>query len=95
MVGYERTIGKHQSVSANIGRFSLPRLVDINTDSIQDITSETNSKGFHGSIDYRFYLSRKISTILPMVYILDLMPHIILTVVILNFHHKLSQIRGN
>ena len=34
MVGYERTIGKHQSISANIGRFSLPRLVDINTDSI-------------------------------------------------------------
>jgi hypothetical protein len=59
MVGYERTIGKHQSVSANIGRFTLPRIVDINTDSINDITNETNWKGFHGSIDYRFYLSKE------------------------------------
>lgn len=59
MVGYERTIGKHQSISGNIGRFSLPRLVDINTDSIQDITNETNWKGFHASIDYRFYLSKE------------------------------------
>jgi hypothetical protein len=59
MVGYERTIGKHQSISANIGRFTLPRIVDINTDSISDITNETNWKGFHGSIDYRFYLSKE------------------------------------
>jgi hypothetical protein len=59
MVGYERTIGKHQSFSVNIGRFSLPRLVSIDTDSIQEITKDMNTKGFHLSGDYRFYLSKE------------------------------------
>ena len=59
MIGYERTIGDHQSFSVNIGRFSLPRFVDINTDSIQEITKDMNTKGFHLSGDYRFYLSKE------------------------------------
>jgi hypothetical protein len=59
MIGYERTIGEHQSFSVNIGRFSLPRLVSIDTDSIQEITKDINSKGFHFSGDYRFYLSKE------------------------------------
>ena len=59
MLGYERTIGNHQSFSVNIGRFSLPRILDINTDSIQQTGNSTQSKGFHMSVDYRFYLSKE------------------------------------
>jgi hypothetical protein len=59
MIGYERTIGDHQSFSVNIGRFSLPRFVSINTDSVSEITKDMNSKGFHFSGDYRFYLSKE------------------------------------
>jgi hypothetical protein len=59
MLGYERTIGNHQSFSVNIGRFSLPRILDINTDSIQQTGNSTQSKGFHISGDYRFYLSKE------------------------------------
>jgi hypothetical protein len=59
VVGYERTIGNHQSFSVNLGRFSLPRLFNINTDSIKDLTKDINSKGFHASGDYRFYLSKE------------------------------------
>jgi hypothetical protein len=59
MLGYERTIGDHQSFSVNIGRFSFPRMVSIDTDSIKEITKDLNSKGFHLSGDYRFYLSKE------------------------------------
>ena len=59
MIGYERTIGDHQSFSVNIGKFSLPRLFNINTDSITDLTKSISSKGFHLSGDYRFYLSKE------------------------------------
>jgi hypothetical protein len=59
MVGYERTIGDHQSFSVNIGRFSMPRLFNINTDSIKDLSKTVNSKGFHMSGDYRFYLTKE------------------------------------
>ena len=58
MIGYKRTIGDHQSFSVNIGRFSIPLSLDINNnDSIKDVTSDINHKGFHFSGDYRFYLS--------------------------------------
>jgi hypothetical protein len=59
MIGYERTIGDHQSFSVNIGRFSMPRLFNINTDSIKELSKTDNSKGFHLSGDYRFYLSKE------------------------------------
>lgn len=59
MIGYERTIGDHQSFSVNIGRFSFPRLVNVSTDSIKEITKDINNKGFHLSGDYRFYLSKE------------------------------------
>jgi hypothetical protein len=59
VVGYERTIGNHQSFSINLGRFSLPRVFSINTDSIKDLTKDVNSKGFHASADYRFYLAKE------------------------------------
>jgi hypothetical protein len=57
--GYERTIGDHQSFQINIGRFSFPKIVNINTDSLQEIGNETSSKGFHISGEYRFYLSKE------------------------------------
>jgi hypothetical protein len=59
MFGYERTVGNHQSFSINTGRFSMPRLISINTDSIKDITKDNKSSGFHMSMDYRFYLSKE------------------------------------
>jgi len=59
ILGYERTIGAHQSFSAGIGRFALPRIIDINTDSIEDVSENTKSKGFHMSFDYRFYLAKE------------------------------------
>jgi hypothetical protein len=55
--GYERTIGDHQSFQINIGRFSFPKILNINTDSLKQIGSETSSRGFHISGEYRFYLS--------------------------------------
>jgi hypothetical protein len=59
-IGYERTIGKHQSFSANIGRFSIPFSLGFgNNDSIKDITTNRNSKGLHFSGDYRFYLAKE------------------------------------
>ena len=58
MMGYERTIGNHQSFSVNIGRFSIPKLASINTDSITELSKTTSSKGFHFSGDYRFYLCK-------------------------------------
>lgn len=59
MIGYERTIGDHQSIYGSIGRFSLPRILDINTDSLEDVSENTKSKGFHMSLDYRFYLAKE------------------------------------
>jgi hypothetical protein len=59
ILGYERTIGDHQSFSVNIGRFSLPRLININTDSIKELEKTISSRGFHMSGDYRFYLSKE------------------------------------
>ena len=59
MIGYERTIGKHQSFSVNIGQFSLPKVFNINTDSITELSNSTSAKGFHISGDYRFYLAKE------------------------------------
>ena len=59
VLGYERTIGNHQSFSVNIGRFSLPKLFNINTDSIEELDKSSSSKGFHISGDYRFYLAKE------------------------------------
>jgi hypothetical protein len=59
MIGYERTIGDHQSFEVNIGRFSLPKLVSVNTDSIKELSKTSSSRGFHISGEYRFYLSKE------------------------------------
>jgi len=57
-IGYERIIGKNQSFEVNIGRFSFPKFININTDSITQLNNDTKSKGFHLSGEYRFYLSK-------------------------------------
>jgi len=64
-LGYERLIGKKQSFEVNIGRFSLPKFIGVNIDSIEQIDSETESKGFHSSLEYRFYLMKENKYIAP------------------------------
>jgi len=54
-LGYERIIFSNQSASINLGRFSLPKFSNINSG---DLTLQKGYKdrGFHVSVDYRFYL---------------------------------------
>jgi hypothetical protein len=59
VLGYERTIGKHQSFSVHLGTFSLGQLLDINTDSIKGLTTDIKSYGMSVSGDYRFYLKKE------------------------------------
>jgi hypothetical protein len=60
VVGYERTIGKHQSFSVNVGRFAMPKLFSIGTDSIKQIDNNSStSLGLSLSGDYRFYLAKE------------------------------------
>jgi hypothetical protein len=54
--GYERVLGKHQSVSIDFGPLSLPKLSIINTDNFANVSGSSTEKGFHVSADYRFYL---------------------------------------
>jgi hypothetical protein len=59
--GYERKLNNRQSFSINIGRAVLPGLSILNIDTITpDITLNKSSteKGFNGSVDYRFYLTK-------------------------------------
>lgn len=57
IIGYERTIEKHQSFTFNIGRMSLPAFGSgSNSDSLK-LVKNSNDKGFHISADYRFYLA--------------------------------------
>ncbi len=58
-LGYERQIGNNQSFEVNIGRFSVGRILGISTDSIEAINTDIDSKGFHLSGEYRFYLSKE------------------------------------
>jgi hypothetical protein len=55
--GYERTLGKHHSISVNFGRSSIPKLLTVGpiSDSIR-VNPNSKEKGFNCSIDYRFYL---------------------------------------
>ena len=59
ILGYERTVGKHQSFSLNVGTFSLGRIVNIDTDSVKEIKKDVKSRGISFSGDYRFYLSKE------------------------------------
>jgi len=59
ILGYERTIGDHQSFSVNVGTFQLGRLFNINTDSIKSLNKNVKSRGISLSGDYRFYLAKE------------------------------------
>ncbi len=59
ILGYERTIGKHQSFSVNMGTFTLGRLINIKTDSIEELNKDVKSVGLSLSGDYRFYLAKE------------------------------------
>lgn len=56
--GYERLINKTQSISMNIGRASLPKLISISTDSFH-LQKDLKNTGFNFSLDYRFYLKKE------------------------------------
>jgi hypothetical protein len=58
VLGYERVIAPNRSISLNVGRASLPKLVNINTDSFQ-VNRDQERKGFNISVDYRFYLAKE------------------------------------
>jgi hypothetical protein len=58
VLGYERTVGKHQSFSVHAGTFSLGRVINIDTDSITELNKDVKSRGLSLSGDYRFYLSK-------------------------------------
>jgi hypothetical protein len=55
VLGYERVIFSNQSASINLGRFSLPKFSLINTGDLE-IQKDYKDKGYHISVDYRFYL---------------------------------------
>jgi hypothetical protein len=57
-IGYERVIKDYQTISGSIGRFGFPKIIDFDTDSI-GIKNEYHDKGFHFSLDYRFYLKNE------------------------------------
>lgn len=59
IIGYERTIGKHQSFSFNIGRMSLPAFGNRSNNDSLTLIKNSNDKGFHISADYRFYLGKE------------------------------------
>jgi len=59
VLGYERTIGKHQSFSVHAGTFSLGQLINLDTDSIEDISTDNSGRGISLSGDYRFYLAKE------------------------------------
>jgi len=58
VIGYERVVSKHQTFSVNIGRFSLPKWKNFNTDSLA-IKDGYSDKGFTVATDYRFYLKKE------------------------------------
>lgn len=58
VLGYERVLSPHRSISINVGNAALPKLTSISVDSFKT-QKQTDRKGFNASIDYRFYLSKE------------------------------------
>jgi hypothetical protein len=59
VIGYERVFKNNQSVSANIGRFALPKFISLDLDSALQAGKSYKDKGFTIATDYRFYLSKE------------------------------------
>jgi hypothetical protein len=59
--GYERTLGKNNSICIDVGQLTLPKLLPNSINVSDSITLESNSteKGYHISLDYRFYLKHE------------------------------------
>ncbi len=59
ILGYERTIGQHQSFSINAGMATLPKfnVINIADDSIVQLYKDSKDRGFNITGDYRFYLA--------------------------------------
>jgi hypothetical protein len=57
ILGYERILKPNRSFSLNVGKTALPKLVDIDFDSLEFRKDDKNS-GFNLSFDYRFYLNK-------------------------------------
>jgi hypothetical protein len=55
--GYERVISPRSSISINIGKVSLPKLVSISTDSLE-LRKDNKNNGTNFSVDYRIYLGK-------------------------------------
>ena len=59
VLGYERLLDDHRSVSINIGMAQLPKFGFVNEDSISSptqLTKSTKENGINLTADYRFYL---------------------------------------
>lgn len=56
--GYERVVKKNQTFSVNLGQTGFPSLNLISADSLR-ANSILGEKGFHFSVDYRFYPSKQ------------------------------------
>lgn len=57
-VGYERILKNNQSFMVQMGSFSIPRFTQSISDSL-GLNTDYKDKGFHASIDYRFYLKKE------------------------------------
>lgn len=56
ILGYERKLSSHQTLSLNIGRMALPSFdLGILSDSLT-LNNNASDRGFHLSTEYRFYL---------------------------------------
>jgi hypothetical protein len=64
ILGYERVLSPHRSISINAGKIALPKLVNIETDSFSLNKNGTNN-GVNISLDYRFYLSSENKHLAP------------------------------
>lgn len=62
--GYERVIGKRQSISVNFGKVSLPKIISFKTDSLS-FKRDVENKGTNFSIDWRFYLAKENKYLAP------------------------------
>jgi hypothetical protein len=59
ILGYERTIGRHQSFSADVGSMGMPSFSRVIANDSLQVQKSSGNKGFHFSADYRFYLNKE------------------------------------
>ena len=64
VLGYERIIGKNQSLSFNFGRSALPKIISIITDSL-NLSNDVKNTGKNVSLDWRFYLAKENKFAIP------------------------------